>query len=94
MSKKKIEITQNQMFQFNRMLLALKTITQYQSPEKLKKDSEKDWGLGYEEALEGAYDNIQQQAKSAVKGIKGIKPKEEFYEVAVNKELSRKNIKF
>mgnify|MGYP000139215778 FL=1 len=32
----------------------------------------KDWGLSYDEALEMAYENIQEIAKRAVKGVKDI----------------------
>jgi hypothetical protein len=42
------------------------------SPEKLRKNSEKQYGLDYEEALEMSYDNIQNRAKFALKGIKPI----------------------
>jgi hypothetical protein len=67
-----IQITQKQKENYNKMLNALKTITKYQSPEKLRKDSKKDWGLDFEEAIEYAYDNIQGEAKIASKGIRPI----------------------
>jgi hypothetical protein len=63
------EITVNAVH-FLRMYNALREITQYQTPEKLKKDSRNDWGLDYEESLEMAYENIQQTAKDAIKGIR------------------------
>lgn len=53
---------------------ALKHITQFYSAEKILRDSEKLYGLFGEEALEGAYENIQHIAKSAIKGKR--KPKE------------------
>lgn len=46
----------------------LKRITLYDSPAKLKRSSGKDWGLEYVEALEMAYENIQQDARRAIKG--------------------------
>lgn len=49
---------------------ALMRISKYQSPERLKRDSQKDWGLDYEEALEGAYENVLQEAKSALRGVR------------------------
>ena len=47
---------------------ALKRITLYQTPERLRRASEKDWGLGFEEAIEYSYENIKQEAKDAIKG--------------------------
>ena len=49
-----------------RYFTALKRITLYQSPTKLRRDSEKDWGLPYIDALEAAYENIQQEARDAI----------------------------
>ena len=49
---------------------ALKRIAAYQSPDRLRRSSEKDWGLPYAEALEMAYDNIQSDAKRAVHGVR------------------------
>lgn len=68
----KVEITIKQKHQFNLMLNALKKIKAYQSPSKLRKDSERDWGLGFEEAIEMAYENIQNDAAFACKGIKPL----------------------
>lgn len=57
------------------MYLALKQISQeYQTPEQLRRNSSKQYGLDYEEALEMAYENIQQLAKDATRGI-SIKPR-------------------
>lgn len=55
---------------FVRMFKALDDITHYQSPEKLQKDSENDWGLGYEESLAMAYENMQGIAKDGIRGIR------------------------
>jgi len=65
-------MTKKQIENYNRMREALLEISKYQSTGKLRKDSEKDWGLEYEEALEMAYENIQETAKFSVKGIKKI----------------------
>jgi hypothetical protein len=40
----------------------------YASPAQLRKSGELRGGLDYEEALEMAYENIQLEAKSAIKG--------------------------
>ncbi|WP_333862586.1 hypothetical protein [Sphingobacterium sp.] len=69
----KTQITEKQKAQFNLMLEALKAIKAYQSPSKLRKDSEKDCGLEYEEALEMSYENIQATATLACKNIKPLK---------------------
>lgn len=53
-----------------RLYAALERITHYQTPEKLQKNSKKEWGLDYTEALEISYGNIQQEAKSAIKGVR------------------------
>jgi len=68
----KVEITEKQKQQFNLMLNALKKIKAYQSPEKLRKDSSKDWGLDFEEAIEMAYENIQGEAAFACKNVKPL----------------------
>lgn len=54
-----------------RMFDALKMIANdYQTPFQLKRDSEKEYGISYEEALEMSYENIQNLAKHAVKGMR------------------------
>ena len=45
---------------------ALKLITRYQSPERLRATAEKQYGLDFCEALEMAYDNIQTEALAAL----------------------------
>ena len=47
---------------------ALKQITKYESVERLRKHSERNWGLAYEEALEMAYENVINEARSAIRG--------------------------
>lgn len=67
-------MTPKQKENYNRMLHALKTITAYQTPDYLRKHSFRDWGLDDpNEAIEMAYENIQQMAKDASKGIREIK---------------------
>jgi len=68
----KAQITEKQKQQFNIMLNALKKIKAYQSPAKLRKDSSKDWGLDFEEAIEMAYENIQIEAAVACKNVKPL----------------------
>jgi soluble cytochrome b562 len=65
-------MTKKQMQDFNKMRNALIEITKYQTPDKLRRDSEKDWGVQFEEALEMAYENIQTTAKYAVKGVRAL----------------------
>lgn len=63
---------------YNRMLAALKTIAnEYQTPEQLRRNCEKEYGLGYEETIEMAYENIQQLAKDASRGVRKWNPKPE-----------------
>jgi hypothetical protein len=58
------------------MYAALKRITRYDSPDRLRRTSEKNYGLPYEDALEGAYENIQEEAKCGLKGVRlpNVKP--------------------
>ena len=58
-----------------RLYYALKRITKYQSPDQLRRNSRKDWGCEYEEAIEYSYENIQQEAKDAIKGVRVPKVK-------------------
>ena len=69
---KKIEITEKQAAQFNRMWTTLTRIKRYQSPGRLRKTSERLWGCDFEEAIEMAYENIQGEAAQAVRGIKKL----------------------
>jgi hypothetical protein len=58
---------------YNRMYNALKTIaTGYQTPDQLRRNSKNDYGLGYAETLEMAYENIQQLAKDATRNVRKI----------------------
>lgn len=69
----KVEITARQKQQFNQMLNTLKMISKgYQTTKQLRKDSEKDWGLDFDEAIEMAYENIQLEAAFACKNVKPL----------------------
>lgn len=61
--------------QFNRMRVALKRIVAYQTPDQLRRNAERDYGLDANEAIEYAYENIQQEAKRAVAGVREVKAK-------------------
>ena len=56
-----------------KLLIALKRISSYDPPSRLRKQSKGDWGLGFEEAIEMAYENIQAEAKEAVRGVRTAK---------------------
>jgi hypothetical protein len=47
---------------------ALKRITCYAKPEWIRKHGEGTWGLPGEECLEMSYENIQAEAREAIKG--------------------------
>ena len=42
----------------------------YQSPEQLRRNAEKQYGIDAEEAIEYAYENIMWDARKAIKGKK------------------------
>lgn len=67
-------MTKKQAEQFNIMRNTLIKISKgYMTTEQLRKNSEKLYGLDFEECIEMTYDNIQADAKHAVKGVKEIK---------------------
>jgi len=56
------------------MLRILNRISkEYQTPYKLRRNSQKEWGLNFEDAIEMSYENIQNDARMACKGVKEIK---------------------
>jgi hypothetical protein len=65
-------MTNKQRIQWNAMREALKDIAGSDSTDKLRKQSKKLYGLDYNEALEMAYENVQQLAKDYVRGVKYI----------------------
>lgn len=66
-------MTTKQQKDYLQMKEALERIKSYQSPSELHRNSERDWGLDYEEALEMAYENVLNEAKSGLKGVRGLK---------------------
>lgn len=46
----------------------LKRIAKYESVERLRKHGESEYGISAEEAIEYAYENVLQEAKSALRG--------------------------
>lgn len=76
---KKYQITLNQVKQFNTMLTALRRIHKgYMTPYQIT--TQNDGFLDVEETLSMAYENIQEEAKNASKGIK-------FIEIPVENEM-------
>ena len=66
-------MTKKQVEQWNKMRNALIAIAKgYDTPSKLRKNAERDYGLDYEDVLEMAYENIQQVALIAIKGTRGL----------------------
>jgi hypothetical protein len=53
-----------------RLFDALKRITSYSSPADLRRTSEKKYGLEGDEAIEMAYENVLQEARNAIKGLR------------------------
>lgn len=66
-------MTFKQKQQFNFMLATLKKISKgYMTPDQLRKNSEKMYGLEFEECIEMTYDNIQSDAAQACKNVRAI----------------------
>ena len=56
---------------YAQMYAALQRIKAYQSPERLKKHSARDWGLDDgNEAIEYAYENVLSEAKAGLRGVR------------------------
>lgn len=69
-----VSITKKQAEQFNYMLSQLKKIAKaYQTPAQLRKSSRDEYGLGYEETLEMAYENLQSEAAMGSRNVKQLK---------------------
>lgn len=65
-------MTNTQKQQFNRMRNALRRIAyDYQTAEELRKN-EGQYGLDFDEEIEMSYDNMQNDAKNAVKNIRAV----------------------
>lgn len=57
-----------------RLYDALKRISKYMNPEELRRVSEKKYGLDGDEAIEMAYENVLNEARSAIKGLRRPEP--------------------
>jgi len=55
---------------YAQMFIALQRIKAYQSPERLRRNSRGEWGCDANEAIEMAYENVLQEAKDGLKGIR------------------------
>jgi hypothetical protein len=55
---------------FAQMYTFLKRIVTYDTPAQMRRNSEKNWGLQFDECIEMAYENIQQEARNGLKGIR------------------------
>lgn len=66
-------MTSKQKENHNRMIDTLKKIgLKYQTPAQLRKSAEKQYGLSFKDALEMSYENIQEEAKDSIRGLKKI----------------------
>lgn len=52
------------------LLNALRRISAYSSPDHLRRNSGKEYGLDSAESIEMAYDNVIAEAKNAVRGVR------------------------
>jgi len=66
-------MTPRQKQQFNGMKHALKTIAHCMTAEQMKAKCKDSFGIGYTESLEYSYNNIQETAKRASKGVREAK---------------------
>ena len=55
---------------YEKMYRGLKRILHYNTPDQLRRGSQKAYGLNYEEALGYSYENIQSEAKAALRGVR------------------------
>lgn len=53
-----------------RLFEALRRISRYEAPDRLRRSGEKQYGISGEECVEMAYENIQQEARRALKGVR------------------------
>lgn len=59
---------------FNKMLITLRRISKgYMTPNQLLRNSKKQYGLDYVDALELSYENIKSDASNCIKNIREIK---------------------
>ena len=57
-----------------RLFEALKRITRYETPERLRKHGEVAYGISGDECVDMAYENILEEAK---RGIRGVRPRKQ-----------------
>ena len=57
-----------------KLLHTLKRIASYDTPKRMRKRSFKDWGCEFEECIEMAYENIQHEARTAIRGVRVVRP--------------------
>ena len=70
-------MTKKQIEQFNRMLDTLRKIHKgYVKSRVFRRICEREYGCSYEETLEMAYENLQEEAKQASLGVRLIKSEE------------------
>ena len=73
-----MNITRKQAEAYNRMRAVLIKIHKYyMKPSKIRRDS--GGAINYEEYLEMSYENIQDEARAAVKGVRELQIKEGGY---------------
>lgn len=48
----------------------LKRISSYASPDRLRRIAEREYGLTGDDAVEMAYENVLEEAKAAIKGMR------------------------
>lgn len=53
-----------------RFYVALRRIMSYMTTDQLRRQAEKQYGLHYEEALEMAYENVRDEARTALSGYR------------------------
>jgi hypothetical protein len=56
-----------------RLYEALKRITRYETPERLRKYGERAYGVSGEEAVEMAYENVLSEAARGIRGVRARK---------------------
>jgi len=61
---------------FDRLANAIRRIASYQTPRELRREYSDGMGIGYEEALEYAYENMRNEARAVVALVrpKRVKP--------------------
>lgn len=63
-------MTEKELERMRKLYDALKRIARYQSPDQLRRGSERQYGLSANEAIEYAYENVLFEAKAATMGMR------------------------